>query len=230
MSVEQFRIYNTFNSQYLRLVREPNLFTMPRTTAPAIDAGCYVGYKALAMAQFVDGCEVLAFELASDNYDVLRLNIANNPKSNVTPIRAALSDQRVNMSVNTRNERTMAHSLNVFSSLKEQNTSLLTNDESNRITDTVKTDLLDDYTDGMEALSAVHISVNGHEPEVVRGGNRTAAKTEILRISCPYKRDDRMVRDLVIQELTAQGVEVFGISGAAVIAGREQGDYHARSV
>jgi hypothetical protein len=50
MTYEEYRVYNTFNSQYLRLVREPDLFTMPRLQETAVDAGCYVGYKALAMA------------------------------------------------------------------------------------------------------------------------------------------------------------------------------------
>lgn len=227
MSLQQYRIYNTFNSQYLRLVREPKLFTMPKTKAMAIDAGCYVGYKALAMAQFVDGAPVLAFELASDNFEVLKLNIANNPDLAIDAVRAALSDKFEDLTIHTRNERTMAHSLTSFTQLKEANTTLLSDGQSDNEMETIRTTRLDDYTRDIERLSAVHISVNGHEPEVVQGGIETAKKTDILRVSCPYSRDGRMVRDMVIDGFRSNSVDVFGISGAAVIAGKVLGDYHA---
>lgn len=227
MTLEEFRIYNTFNSQYLRLVRQPNLFTMPRIEAMAIDAGCYVGYKALALAQFTGGQPVLAFELASDNLDVLKLNAANNPKFAIRPTRAALSDSVVDMRINTRNERTMAHSLTSFAGLKEANQSLLSGRNVNTKGETIRTTLLDDYTRDAERLSAVHISVNGHEPEVVLGGMETARKADILRVSCPYSRDGRPIRDMVIDGFEKNGVKVHGISGAAVIAGGEIGEYHA---
>jgi len=227
MSVEQYRVYNTFNSQYLRLVRQPKLFTMPRIKAMAIDAGCYVGYKAMAMAQFIDGEPVLAFELASDNLEVLRLNIANNPEFPIEGIRAALSDKLEDLTIHTRNERTMAHSLTSFTQLKEANTSLLAGGDTDKEVETVRTTLLDDYTKDVEQLSTVHISVNGHEPEVVLGGIETAKKTDIMRVSCPYSRDGRMVRDMVVEGYQSNDIEVFGTSGAAVIAGKSLGDYHA---
>ena len=228
MSLEQYRVYNTFTSQYLRLVREPMLFTMPRTGAPAIDAGCYVGYKALALAQFTDGHEVLAFELEAENFEVLERNAANNADLRVRPIRAALSDRRVEMRIQTRNEKTMAHSLSSFDTLHEKGTSLLGTGEANHERETVTTQLLDEFTGSMPALSAVHVSVNGHEPEVLGGAQETLKKSDIVRVSCPYKRDGRLVRDLAIEQFHRAGVEVFGISGAAVIAGARLGDYHAK--
>lgn len=227
MSLEQFRVYNTFNSQYLRLVREPKLFTMPRSKGPAIDAGCYVGYKALALAQFTGGEPVLAFELAADNLDVLKRNAALNPKFRIEPNRAALSDRRMEMTINTRNPRTMAHSLTSFDKLKEANQSLLAGGHTNSETETIQTTLLDEYTAQFDRLSAVHISVNGHEPEVVLGGVETIKKADILRVSCPYARDGRPVRDLVVEGFEKNGVKVFGTSGAAVIAGKSLGNYHA---
>lgn len=239
MSVEQYRILNTFNSQYLRLVRQPDLFTMPRIEATAVDAGCYVGYKALALASFVGESPVLAFELEDQNFELLGRNVALNAQYDIRPIQAALSDERIACPVQTRNVRSMAHSLESFDQLKERNTQLTDSrmggaqqrmDAIPAQTEVVQvnTSLLDDYTSGMDSLSAVHISVNGHECEVLRGGSATAEKADILRISCPYKKGDRMVRDLVRQELEHQGVELFGLSGAALVAGREQGTYHAK--
>ena len=227
MSEQEYRVYNTFNSQYLRLVREPNLFTMPRIKAMAIDAGCYVGYKAMAMAQFVGDNPVLAFELASDNIEVLKKNIANNPSFRIEAIRAALSDSSEDLTIHTRNERTMAHSLTSFTELKEANTGLLASGQVNTEGETVRTTLLDDYTKDVDELSAVHVSVNGHEPEVVNGGIMTAQKADILRVSCPYSRSGRPIREMVIESFTKNGVEVFGISGAAVVAGKKLGEYHA---
>ena len=226
MTTEQYRVYNTFNNQCLRLVRQPELFTMPKTKAMAVDAGCYVGYKALAMAQFVGKNQVLAFELAADNFEVLKLNIANNPKVSIEPIRAALSDKIENLAIHTRNERTMAHSLTSFNKLKEAASSLAGNNQMGEREETIRTSLLDNYTQDVDRLSALHISVNGHEPEVVLGGLKTAKKADILRVSCPYSRDGKPIRDQVIDGLVSSGVDVFGISGAAVIAGKEIGNFH----
>lgn len=228
MSIEQYRVYNNFTSQFLRLVREPNLFTMPRIEAPAIDAGCYVGYKALAMAQFTGGHEVLAFELEATNFEVLERNVALNPHLPVRPIRAALSDRAAEMRIHTRNERTMAHSLSNFETLHEKNTSLLGTGEQDHERGAVTTRLLDEFTGSMRVLSAVHVSVNGHEPEVLGGAHETLRKADIVRVSCPYAREGRPIRELAIEQFERAGVPVFGISGAAVVAGARLGEYHAQ--
>lgn len=227
MSVEQYRLYSTFNSQYLRLVREPELFTMPRKPGIAIDAGCYVGYKALAMAQFTKGAPVLCFELLPEIFTALERNVARNPSFDIRPFCCALSDKRVSMPAFTRDQKSMANSLTSFGALKEWNTALGAESQVSQETQVVTTELLDDYTKDAERISCLHISVNGHEPEVLAGGGDTARRAEILRISAPYNRDDQPVRELVIKELQRLGVAVFGISGAAVIAGKDLNGYHA---
>jgi FkbM family methyltransferase len=226
MTNEQYRIYNTFCSQYLRLVRQPELFTMPRKKAPAIDAGCYVGYKALALSKFTNGDEVLAFEIASDNFHILKLNAALNPASKLRPLEIALSDSPREMTLNVRNERTMAYSLTNFESLKEEKTPLLEGTSHQALPKSVQTCLLDDFTKDYKELSAVHISVNGHEPEVTTGAIDTLRKTDIMRISCPYKRNEKAVFDIVADILRKADINVFGKSGAAVIAGTSLGHYH----
>jgi FkbM family methyltransferase len=226
MTDAQYRIYNTFNSQYLRLVREPGVFTMPRSNAMAIDAGCYVGYKALAMSRFLDEKTVLAFEMDADNFEVLKLNASNNPQCMITPIRAALSDRKAPIPLHTRNRKTMAHSLTHFSALSELNRPLKGKGQNRDDGQTIETSLLDDYTKNEKRLSAVHISVNGHEPEVLAGGLETARKADILRVSCPYSRDHVPVRDIVIKQFREGGIRVFGTSFAAVIAGKSKRGYH----
>ncbi len=226
MTPEQYRVYNTFCSQYLRLVRQPELFTMPRKKAPAIDAGCYVGYKALALSKFIGENEVLAFEVASDNFHVLKKNAALNPASKLRPFEVALSDIPREMKLNVRNERTMAYSLTNFELLKEEKTSLLEKKDPPASYKSVQTCLLDDFTKDYNEISSVHISVNGHEPEVTAGALNTLKKTDIIRISCPYKRDEKPVFNIVTTILNEANIEVFGKSGAAVIAGTSLGNYH----
>lgn len=226
MTTEQYRIYNTFCSQYLRLTRQPELFTMPRKKAPAIDAGCYVGYKALALSKFIGENDVLAFEVASDNFYVLKRNAALNPQAHLRPLEVALSDGPREMKLNVRNERTMAYSLTNFERLKEENTSLLRGEDQQTPYKSIQTCLLDDFTKDYAEISAVHISVNGHEPEVTTGAINTLRKTDIIRISCPYKRDDKPVFDIVSEILSKANIGVFGKSGAAVVAGTSLGDYH----
>lgn len=168
MSIEEYRVYNTFNSQFLRLVREPKAFTMPTLNETSIDAGCYVGYKALAISMFTKGKDILAIELDDENFDVLKKNIKLNNKQ-IIPVKAALSKNSGEiLEMYTRNSKTMAHSLNDFSELKEANQLLAKQNSASvkKITTITLDELVKDY----KKFSVVHISVNGHEPEVVKGG------------------------------------------------------------
>lgn len=227
MTIEQYRLYNTFNAQYLRLVREPHLFTMPRRPGIGIDAGCYVGYKALALAKFMGRNPVLAFELSESIFDLLVHNLSLNPQFDIRPYNCALSDKSETLTAFTLNPKSMANSLTSFRGLQEKHTALQQASDEDVMSGTVKAERLDDLTREFQEVSCLHISVNGHEPEVLLGGLETARRADIIRISAPYDRDGNPVRDLVIQHLKSAGVPVFGISGAAVIAGHELGEYHA---
>ncbi|HEV2524075.1 MAG TPA: hypothetical protein VGU44_02960, partial [Gammaproteobacteria bacterium] len=153
-----------------------------------------------------------------------------NPKYKLRPFEIALSDSVTEMNLNVRNERTMAYSLTNFERLKEEKTTLLRSKDDQALYKSVKTCLLDDFTKDYNEISAVHISVNGHEPEVTAGALNTLRKADIIRISCPYKRDEKSVYDIVSGTLEKANILVFGKSGAAVIAGAMLGDYHAAKV
>jgi hypothetical protein len=133
----------------------------------------------------------MAFKLIPAIYDVLKLNIENNPQCNIIPVNAALSDCRAELTQHSRSDGIMAHSLTSFTQLDEHATSLLEGGLSEQESEVVSTEMLDDYTSDITRLSAVHISVNGHEPEVVNGALGTMRKADIIQISCPYTREGK---------------------------------------
>lgn len=220
MSIEEYRVYNTFNSQFLRLVREPKAFTMPTLNETSIDAGCYVGYKALAISMFTNNKDILAIELDDENFDVLKKNIKLNNKQ-IIPVKAALSKTSGEIhEMYTRNSKTMAHSLSDFSELKEAN-QLLAKQNSASIKK-ITTITLDELAKNYKKFSVVHISVNGHEPEVVEGGINVLKNTDRIRISVPYIRNNIPVREIVLNELKRNRIYYIGKSGGAIEAGKKR--------
>lgn len=231
LTPEQFRAVNTFNAQYLRLVREPRLFTMPTGSGPpSIDAGAYVGHKAFALAKFCLG-PTYAIEMDSRNYELLELNISENSHLNVRGLQVALSDVSGSAPMFSREAGSMAQSLEKFQNLKEGAAPLLSDNTKaddyppNGDLETVEKETLDEnFPEG--DFDAIHISVNGHEPEVVRGATGVLRRARLIRISCPYLRDDVPVIHLVRRELERAEIPVVGKSGGAIVAGDSAANYH----
>ncbi|MDC1497503.1 hypothetical protein N8143_05860 [Pelagibacteraceae bacterium] len=209
MSIDEYRIYNQFNSQFLRLIREPNTYQMPNNNDKnvAIDVGCYVGYKVFALSHYQKNYSrpVLGFEIDDENFDVFNINIKKNKLCDVVKgYKIGLSDEEKILTIYTRQKKTMAHSLEQFENLNENEIKLSFNNK-NKIKKNIlkiKTHMLDNYTNNYSSISALHVSVNGHEHKVVKGSKKTINKTKKVRISCPYKLNGIPVRKLVIDELT----------------------------
>ena len=70
MSIDEFQILSFCQSQYVTLLDEPDRYVMPKMGDVCVDAGSFIGYKAMAMADLVgkDG-EVFALELDDLNFE-----------------------------------------------------------------------------------------------------------------------------------------------------------------
>jgi len=223
MSIEEYRIYNQFNSQFLRLIREPNTYQMPdqKDKNVAIDVGCYVGYKVFALSYYQKNYSrpVLGFEIDDENFDVFNINIKKNKLCDVVKgYKIGLSDEEKILTIYTRQKKTMAHSLEQFENLNENkikpsfnNKNKIKKDISN-----IKTQLLDNYTNNYSSISALHISVNGHEHKVVKGSKKTINKAKKIRVACPYKLNGIPIRKLVIDELAKLNLINPKLHGGAV--------------
>ncbi len=226
MSVAEYRIYNFCNSQYYRLTKEPLLFTMPVRNQVACDAGAFNGYKAIAMAELVgpDG-HVLAYEIDLQNFSMLKRNIElNGLEDRITPVLGALSNKVEKITLYTQEHGTMAHSLTMYEStgnptapsiknptVREVNTFLLGQDLKER---------------GYDRVDCLHVSVNGHEAEVVAGLGSMADKIGVYRVVCVFKKDGVSVEDKIKQYFSNNQILFSGRSGGSLLGGPLSPYYH----
>lgn len=219
MTLPEYRIFNVVNSQYLRLVKEPKLFTMPIREQVAVDAGAFVGYKAFAMAHHV-GAEghVLAFEIDEQNYELLKKNIKLNKMENsITPICCALSDRIEELTLYTQEQGTMGHSLTHFQGTGNPTASSIQNPSIRK----VQTKLLGDELkkQGFNRVDCLHVSVNGHEAEVLNGLQEYCKNVGVYRVTCIFKKDGVLVEDKVKAYFEHNNIMIAGRSGGALVAG-----------
>ena len=218
MTLEEYRIYNQFNSQFYRLINEPSVFQMPDTDDYniAIDVGCYVGYKVFALSfnkkKFTR--PVIGFEMDEENFNIFNINIHINKLQNIIKShKVGLSDNIKKSIMYTRQKKTMAHSLEKFDQLSEANSKIGLNSSGQ----VIETQLLDNYTKKYKKISALHISVNGHEHQVVNGSINTIKKTSKIRVACPYNLNGIPVRELVSKKFMEIGYKNYKYHGGAIV-------------
>ena len=147
----------------------------------------------------------------------MNINI-NKLKNIIKGFKVGLSDNIQESIIYTRQKKTMAHSLEKFDQLSEANSKI----GLNSFGQVIKTQLLNNYTKKFRKISALHISVNGHEHRVVNGSINTIKKTSKLRIACPYNLNGIPVRKLVTEKFMEIGYKNYKYHGGAVVFEKNQ--------
>lgn len=221
LSIDEYGLFRDFGSQFWRLLQEPARFTMPDSGRGglAIDAGAYVGHKALAMARRV-GAEgqVVAFEADEENAELLLRTVNANPWANITPVRVALGAVAGAGTLFSRDARSMAHSLMPFESFIDPSAI----DRPHNKTDIKRavqvTTLADELGRlGISQVDSLHVSVTGFELEVVMGVGEMIRRIPQLRISCPYFRGGKSNVWHVQNYLKGKGVDTDAVGSAVIL-------------
>jgi FkbM family methyltransferase len=175
--------------------------------AVAVDAGAFVGYKAIA---FLDALgpkgKVIAIELAPENYRLLKKNVEAN----------GLTD------------RIVTHNVGIWSSKGEipysgsgwmQYTIAEMDGKDYPTRGAMPTDTLDSIFDrsGVDRINYLNIQVNGAELETLEGLQSWFDRVHTFRLAAMYKRDGVSICDKVVETLRSRGCEFVRVAGKGSI-------------
>lgn len=148
-----------------------------------VDVGANLGYFTCLLANLVsDSARVLSFEPEPDNLALLRRNVEQNSLKTVDIYPFALGDTDGSATLNVYKASNRGrHSLQGTGGSRTIQVPL------RRLDDIVFADNV-----AMPSIEFVKIDVEGHEPYVIEGGQRTIAATKYLAIEySPYLMDPR---------------------------------------
>lgn len=220
MSLNQYGAYRDAGSQFWRLVQERDREIMPLPGDTAMDVGAHIGYRALAMHHCVGSQgKVYAIEVEDENYKLLQKNVEANNLKNMIAIQEAVDATSRVTTLYSRDRRSMAHGLRSFESIEDPSAI----DRKNNVTQFMKEvtsitldSLFDKYK--IDDVNVMHISVTGHETEVLKGIHSILPNLKTVRVSCPY-RTDGVPNIMTAKEILEQkGFSNFRTHGSAVIA------------
>jgi len=223
MSIKEYRALSFCQSQYSILLEEPDRYVMPQKGQVCVDAGSFVGYKAMAMADIAGPSgSVLAIELDANSHDLQqRCFKTNNVESYVEGLNLALGPEDKIQKVYTTVKGSMGNSLTAFEGMGDN---LLESEVSTVRLDTVF------KSKGLSYIDNLHVSVNGYEEEVLEGLGEYAHKVGVYCVMAPYTVNGVSGVEKVVGYFKRNGIKVWGKSQAAIVAGPEAGHYPVQQI
>lgn len=221
-SLDDYFAYFFFGSQYYDPITRPSMYALRLCSGICVDVGAYVGFKAFAMAKYNPGGTVYAYEMDSQNFELLSLNCSVNNQINIIPVLSGLSDSFNLKSFSHRRSPDMANSLVETISERGRNVDINHGrlDNIEHFVSITTLDLeMERILSSNEFIEVIHISVNGHEPEVLKGGINLLKRAKTIRIVAPYSRDKEQVYDICKRILTDKGFHIAGRNQSALLAG-----------
>lgn len=94
-NIVEYHMAILIQQRYQKYIDKPESIHFPAKAQLAVDAGCYVGAKAMAMLDLMGkNSRVIAIEMDEKNFNILERNIAENDLTgSIVPIHAAISDK-----------------------------------------------------------------------------------------------------------------------------------------
>ena len=218
MTLDEYRALSFCQSQYSILLEEQDAYVMPREGEVCVDAGSFVGYKAMAMADIVGPTgAVYAIEIDPSSYELQQRCFEINEVTDfVHGVRCALAAEDDVKKVYTTVKGSMGNSLIAFDGM---GANLLESETQTKRLDTVLRDAGIDYVDNL------HVSVNGYESEVLAGLGDYAQKVGTYCVMAPYSIGGESTVDKVLEFFNSNNIKVWGRSQAAIVAGPEAGRF-----
>ena len=179
-----------------------NYDLFPGPGATVVDAGAYVGYKAISFADAVGPSgRVIAIELDKENARLLRKNVEQNELT----------------------DRIEVHECGVWSFDGEadytgeshmQHTLASMDGKEYAARGSVNTRTLDTIFDasGIEYVDFLNIQVNGAEVEALHGLDRWWSRVGVIRIAAYYQHEGRNISEDVLGILEQRGAEIHEVT------------------
>lgn len=175
---------------------------LPSGRGVVLEVGAYIGHKAVRMMEHVpDGSRYIGVELHPDNIELLRRNVSTvcGP-DHISLHNCGVWDSDGEMEIFGKGRQRNA--------LAPPDNKAL--DEALGVTVPVYTldSLLAAELASGEVVDFMYMSINGAEPEALRGLDRFATRIRAMRIITPYQRDGVKVHDEVRSRVEALGFDL----------------------
>lgn len=203
LTPETYHLANEIQGRYFNV----NYRGMPGPGGVIVEAGAYIGFKAIRFADIVGPTgKVVAIEMIPDNAQLLDRNVrANGLENVVTTVNSGLWDEPGEFTANYKNY--------------QQNSLVQLDDRKYANQMTVKTDTLDNILDRTHvgSIDFLNMQINGAELEALRGLKRRINDVKLLRIASYYKRQGKPTVDACCKILDELGCVVLNRSPAGSI-------------
>jgi FkbM family methyltransferase len=184
---------------------------VPDDAKVVVDAGCYIGYKALAYADKVGPSgKVVAIEMMPDNYDLLRRNVeANDLTDRITTVNCGLSDKTGTVTArrSRKQQATIADDID----------QLATFGADCEVPMDTLANVFDRTVPGQD-VDFLNVQVNGNELAVLHGLGPWAKRVRSFYVASPYSQGGRRIRDQVADWFRGEGIAVTEVGDYFVTA------------
>lgn len=171
---------------------------LPGKGGVVIEAGAYVGYKAISFAQRVGSSgKVIVIEASPDNFRLLCSNIDENGLGEVA--------KPINCAVWNKDEKLL-----LMSKTRMKHTIVDTDELSFEANDTINAKSLDTIIDdfGLEAVDFLNLQLNGAEIEAIEGLQRNFHRVRYINIVSRHHREGTLVVNQARKMLEDRGCEI----------------------
>ncbi len=203
LTPETYHLANEIQGRYFNV----NYRGMPGPGGVIVEAGAYIGFKAIRFADIVGPTgKVVAIEMIPDNAELMDRNVrANGLEDVVTTVRSGLWDEPGEFTAIYKNY--------------QQNSLVQLDDRKYANHMTVKTDTLDNILDraNVQSIDFLNMQINGAELEALHGLKRRINDVKLLRIASYYKRQGKPTVDACCEILDELGCVVLNRSPAGSI-------------
>ncbi len=203
ISPETYHLATEIQGRYFNV----NYRGMPGRGGVIVEAGAYIGFKAIRFADMVGPTgKVFAIEMIPDNAELMDRNVrANRLENVVTTVCSGLWDEPGEFTAIYKNY--------------QQNSLVHLDDREYANQMTVKTDTLDNILDrvNVDRIDFLNMQINGAELEALRGLKRRINDVKLLRIASYYKRQGKPTVDACCKILDELGCVVLNRSPAGSI-------------
>lgn len=200
---ETYHLANEIQGRYFSV----NYRGMPGAGGVIVEAGAYIGFKAIAFADIVGPTgKVIAIEMIPENAKLMERNVKANGLENViTCVSSGLWNEPGEFTATFKNY--------------QQNSLVELDDRKYKNQMTVKTDTLDNILDRTEVKTVdfLNMQINGAELEALPGLKRRINDVKLLRIASYYKRKGQPTVDVCCRILDELGCVVLNQSPAGSI-------------
>lgn len=172
---------------------------IPKGNVVVVEAGAYVGYKALGYARHIGPSgRILAIEASPDNYSLIKYNCENNKLgSNIIVRCCAIWNKDCELPL--QSNRRMQHTIAEVDDLNY--------DSSQTITARSLDSLFEE--EGLEKIDYLNLQLNGAEIEALEGLNIYFNRVRYINIITRYKRNGELVVDIAKRMLEEKGCQII---------------------